>query len=186
MTWNKKYLSITIFVYFCVHLSYGQEARSFDSLVVKCFIKRIIENSNDLNIRIKLINSSNSGLLVYREIYFGSLSRKSGAIDFEVQKKIKTTYKIYLERSHIDLNPATDSIAILEMVDSLKDDREKYELLKSDSIIAFFRLNRLYFFEPGRYRVRCFYRYDLRSHIINKSKWIYFKVNRTIYVSHEN
>jgi hypothetical protein len=169
---NVNYINTFLIVFFWIHVVVGQNSPSFKGLKIECSINKLVKENNDLSIRIKLTNFTDTPILVYKDTYFGSLSDKDGAIDFEIQKENKGSYKKYLNRYSID-----------QFSDS-KDTRKLNVLAQNDSLIVSYHLDNLYFFQPGIYRVKCFYRGSLHNDTIIKSSWIYFKVIKTIYIKH--
>jgi hypothetical protein len=116
---------------------------------------------------------------VYKELVEGDsindFTNDFADFKIKIEKRRKNVFHLYEERSMIDKFQPDDSVGI-----------EKIKLEPKDSIVQYFHLDHLYKFEVGDYRIKC--SYFNHSNIITEnaeSKWVYFKVIKTIYVKHD-
>jgi hypothetical protein len=92
----------------------------------------------------------------------------------EAEKLEGKAYKEYSTGSFRDPAPDFDTTDILP----------RKLVLAGDSLVIYFHVDSRYLFEPGRYRLKCQFRNNVRARCTTTSNWISFVVLRTIYVRH--
>ena len=145
------------------------------SLVVMASLpSRMVQNINDLKLKILIKNSGDNRIKVYKLLIEGYAQDPFANLNLVVEREGKNGFHSYSRGSLYQMVPVEDTIDVID----------KVELNSKDSIVHFFHLDDAYLFLPGSYRTKCIYKNDIKQSDRIFTPWVYFRVKKTIPISH--
>lgn len=157
-------------------LAKSQTSVLSDSISISCILPKKISAGRDLNAKIYVKNISDVKVDVYSKFLEGDFLNISGDnyinLTLVVERKDNGIFHSYSNRSFLEPYSSIDSSIY----------PRKVTLSSKDSIINFFHLDSRYKFDVGNYRMKCLYWNNVKENKSIESVWVYFKVNKTIYI----
>jgi hypothetical protein len=131
-----------------------------------------INNIEDLDLKLKLFNYTNSSIAVKKYLNVGYCELYDTHICFYVEKLVLNKYKQIFGSANIDRIPMYDSLGN-KITDT-------YDYLESrDSLVKIINPMDVFSFTKGKYRLRVYIKFEAFTETMQlfaKSDWLYFEV----------
>jgi hypothetical protein len=163
-----------LFFFILITSTSKEQIRRDKELEVQFYLNNTIMTNSDLTAKILIKNVSDNDIKVYRDILEGDYADENANVNLVVEKKVGKEFRRYSRGAFFDQAPNYDTV----------DKHERIQIKPKDSIAGYFHVDDSFQFVAGYYRIKCFYRNNIRKSARVESNWIYFKVVRDVYVKH--